>query len=62
MRGSDGMQETLFTMAKLVDFMPADHLLRAIGALVNEALERFNGPFNALGRDIGVSYLAAAAG
>ena len=62
MRGYDGMQETLFTMAKLEDFAPADHLLREIGILMNEALERLNGPFNALGRDIGLSYVAAAAG
>ena len=46
MRGSDGMQETLFTMAKLEDFVPADHPLRPIGVLVNEALERLNGLFN----------------
>ena len=28
MRGSDGMQEALFTVAKLEDFVPADHPLR----------------------------------
>ena len=28
MRGSDGMQEGLFTLAKLEDFVPADHPLR----------------------------------
>lgn len=30
MRGSDGMQDGLFMMAKLEDFVPADHPLRAI--------------------------------
>lgn len=38
MRGSDGMQESLFMMAKLEDFVPADHPLRPIQGLVNEAL------------------------
>lgn len=46
MRGSDGMQEGLFTVAKLEDFVPADHPLRAIRLLVNEALGRLNGLFN----------------
>jgi hypothetical protein len=30
MRGSDGMQEALFIVAKLEDFVPADHPLRAM--------------------------------
>lgn len=45
MRGSDGMQEALFTVAKLEDFVPADHPLRPIRLLVNEALGRLNGLF-----------------
>ena len=32
MRGSDGMQEALFTVAKLEDFVPANHPLRPIPA------------------------------
>jgi hypothetical protein len=36
-RGSDALQESLFTVAKLDDFVPADHPLRAIRLLVNEA-------------------------
>ena len=32
MRGADTMQERLFTMARLEDFVPADHPLRAIQA------------------------------
>ena len=55
MRGADGMQESLFTVAKLDDFVPADHPLRKIQVLVNEALGRLNSLFNAIyaasGRD-----------
>ena len=47
MRGPDGVQEGLFTMARLDDFVPADHPLRAIQALVNQALGGLNGLFNA---------------
>ena len=46
MRGTDGMQESLFTVAKLEDFVPLDHPVRAIRVLVNEALGRLNGLFN----------------
>jgi transposase len=46
MRGSDGMQEGLFTVAKLEDFVPADHPLRPIRLLVNEALSQLSGLFN----------------
>ena len=38
MRGTDAMQEALFTVAKLEDFVPSDHPLRSIRVLVNEAL------------------------
>lgn len=38
MRGTDGMEESLFTVAKLEDFVPPDHPLRAIAGLVNKAL------------------------
>jgi hypothetical protein len=37
------MQEPLFMVAKLEDFVPADHPLRAIRDLVNEALAGLNG-------------------
>jgi hypothetical protein len=30
MRGADAMQESLFTVAKLDDFIPEDHPLRGI--------------------------------
>ncbi len=34
MRGTDGMQEGLFTISKLDDFVPGDHPLRSIRVLV----------------------------
>jgi transposase len=58
MRGSDGMQESLFMMAKLDDFVPADHPLRAIQGLVNEALGRLNGLFNEIYADSGRASIA----
>jgi transposase len=58
MRGTDGTQESLFTMAKLEDFVPADHPLRPIRVLVNEALERLNGRFNAIYADMGRASIA----
>ena len=58
MRGSDGMQESLFTMAKLEDFVPSDHPLRAIRVLVNEALARLNGLFNEIYADTGRASIA----
>jgi len=58
MRGTDGMQESLFTVAKLDDFVPADHPLRKIQVLVNEALGRLNGLFNAIYADTGRESIA----
>jgi transposase len=58
MRGADGMQESLFTMSKLEDFVPADHPLRPIRVLVNEALERLNGLFNEIYSDSGRASIA----
>jgi transposase len=58
MRGTDGMQEALFTVAKLEDFVPADHPLRAIRLLVNEALLQLNGLFNDIYADSGRSSIA----
>jgi len=55
MRGADATQESLFTVAKLDDFVPSDHPLRAIRALVNDALTAMNSRFNEIyaerGRD-----------
>ena len=42
MRGPDGMQEGLLTVAKLDDFVPSDHPLRSMRLLVNEALAAMN--------------------
>ena len=58
MRGSDGMQESLFMMSKLDDFVPSDHPLRAIQVLVNEALVRLNGLFNEIYADTGRASIA----
>ena len=48
MRGPDAMQESLFTVAKLDDFVPADHPLRLIRVPVNDALAAMNSRFNAI--------------
>ena len=58
MRGTDKLQESLFTVAKLEDFVPADHPLRPIRLLVNEALGRLNGLFNAIYADTGRESIA----
>lgn len=52
------MQESLFTMAKLDDFVPSDHPLRAIQVLVNQALGRLNGLFNSIYADTGRESIA----
>lgn len=55
MRGPDAMQEGLFTVAKLDDFVPQDHPLRAVRELMNAALAGMNARFNEIyapgGRD-----------
>ncbi|MET4607698.1 hypothetical protein ABIB90_007202 [Bradyrhizobium sp. JR4.1] len=43
MRGSDVCMEQLFAMKRLEDFVPADHPLRPIRLIVNEALVRLDG-------------------
>lgn len=58
MRGSDVMQESLFTVSKLEDFVPMDHPLRAIRSLVNEALARLNGLFGTIYADTGRESIA----
>jgi len=45
MRGADVLQESLFTVRKLDDFVPASHPLRPIRERVNEALVRLDGLF-----------------
>ena len=58
MRGRDEMQENLFTIAKLEDFVPADHPLRGLRELVNKALKRLNGLFNVIYADRGRASIA----
>lgn len=45
MRGADTFTESLFTMCHLEDFVPADHPLRPIRQMVNEALVKMDGLF-----------------
>jgi transposase len=52
------MQEALFTISRLEDFVPAEHPLRAIRVLVNEALSRLNGLFNEIYADTGRASVA----
>jgi transposase len=45
MRGADGYTETMFTMSKLDDFVPASHPLRPIRLWLNDALKRMDPMF-----------------
>ena len=45
MRGADTFTESLFTMRRLEDFVPANHPLRPIRAMVNEALLKMDNLF-----------------
>ena len=58
MRGPDALQESLFTVAKLDDFVPADHPLRSIRVLVNDALVAMNARFNEIYADTGRDSIA----
>ena len=53
MRGADVTQESLFTVAKLSDFVPEDHPLRSIRSLADQALGRMSGLFSTLYADNG---------
>lgn len=57
-RGVDGRQEPLFTVAKLEDVVPAEHPLREIRTMVNEALAKLNGLFNEIYADTGRASIA----
>lgn len=46
MRGADGYTESMFTMSKLDDFVPANHPLRPIRLWLNEALTRMDTSFS----------------
>jgi hypothetical protein len=58
MREMNEMQEPLFMTVKLEDFVPADHLLRSIRLLINEALKRFNESFSVTYADSGRAAIA----
>jgi transposase len=51
MRGADTFTESLFTVKKLDEFVPADHPLRAIRVMVNQALARMGGLFSQMYED-----------
>jgi transposase len=55
MRGADFTQESLFTVAKLDDFVPRNHPLRTIQELTNEALEKLDWLFATIYADGGRS-------
>ncbi len=48
MRGADVMQEALFTVKRLEDFVPKAHPLRAIRELLNTALKKMDADFNSM--------------
>lgn len=58
MRGSDEVQEGLFSFSKLEDFVPADHPLRAVRVLVNQALSGLNELFGRIYCDSGRASIA----
>lgn len=51
MRGADVLQESLFSVRKLDDFVPASHPLRPIRERVNQALLRLDGLFTRMYAD-----------
>ena len=53
MRGADTFTESLFTMRRLEDFVPANHPLRPIRAMVNEALLKMDDLFAGIAQSIG---------
>ena len=58
MPGADITQESLFTVAKLDDFVPVNHPLRAIRKLANTALQRMSALFDTLYADTGRTSIA----
>ena len=45
MRGPDTLTESLFTIKRLDDFVPADHPLRSLRTMANQALANMDGLF-----------------
>jgi transposase len=58
MRGPDAMQEALFSFTSLDGFVPSDHPLRSVKALVDESLRSLNGLFNEIYADTGRASIA----
>ena len=58
MRGPDAMQEALFSFTSLEGFVPSDHPLRRIKALVDDSLRGLNGLFNEIYADTGRASIA----
>ena len=48
MRGADRFTERLCTLSRLKDFIPADHPLRPIRAMVNQALVQMDALFSSM--------------
>ena len=48
MRGADVLQEPMFLTVQLEQFVPVEHPLRVIRALMDEALGKLDGLFSAL--------------
>ncbi len=46
MRGADGCTESMFTMSRLDDFVPATHPLRPVRLWLNDALSRMDAAFS----------------
>ncbi|MGI9289533.1 MAG: IS5 family transposase [Pseudomonadales bacterium] len=53
MRGDDVFQESLFTTVQLESFVPSDHPLRSIKALLDEAMKNLNWLFGRIYADTG---------
>ena len=53
MRGEDVFQESLFTTVQLESFVPSDHPLRPIKALLDEAMKNLNWLFGSIYADTG---------
>lgn len=58
MRGSDAMQEALFSFTNLEGFVPSDHPLRRIKTLVDDSLRGLNALFNEIYADTGRASIA----
>jgi hypothetical protein len=58
MRGADVMQEGLFSFKQLEEFVPADHPLRAIRAILNAALARLDAKFDDMYSPFGCDSIA----